>query len=317
MSLYIGVDAGGTMTRLLARGSNSHSDLHFRAGGANLMRDGEEKVVTCLMGLIDKVSAARPGEEFRGMVAGVAGAGHINSQRTLAEKLREALGDKAPPVLEIVHDGVIALDTAFPNCSGMLVIAGTGSALISRTKDGQLARVGGWGYLIGDEGSGYTIGKRGLSAVAHALDGGPYTTLVQRLADNHDINGRYELIKSIFREQWALQAMAPIVLEAATEGDTVAMELLQSEVSLLVQQASWLYAQAPNIKRQICLSGGLSRSKIYRKAFVQSLRKKLPDFELCRSEIASTYGAVRLAQLLHEKKIDPPSLRVSDSDDYQ
>jgi len=315
MILYMGVDAGGTSTRMLAQTPNGPPDLHLHDGGANLLRHGETHVATRIAALVRQVQASRPEATPGALVAGVAGAGQIDAQQSLAARIREELGNAAPPIVQIVHDGVVSLETAFPADSGMLIIAGTGSALLARSRKGILSRAGGWGYLIGDEGSGHTIGKKGIAAVAHELDGGPRTTLTHRLGKRHGIEGRQALLQAIFVEQWPVQTMAPIVLEAATEGDAVAQRIVKSEVAALAQQALWLYRRASDIKHRICLTGGMSQSRHYRTAFTCALNTVLPDFTLSRTERPSTYGAARLAQQLAKNRLRPADLRVTDSGD--
>ncbi len=310
---YVGIDAGGTLTRLLARTVDGRADLVLRGDGTNLLRHGEEHAARLMASLLRQVLVARSDLPLGAVVAGVAGAGEPEAQQPLAKRIRELLGGAAPKIIEVIHDGVIALETAFPASSGMLMIAGTGSAVLARTKRGTIARVGGWGYLLGDEGSGYAIGRRGMAAVAHAADGGPTTTLAARLAERHDIIGRRALLFAAYTDLWPLQHMAPIVLEASEEGDAVAQKIVATEVMALTQQARWLQQLEPDICPRICLSGGLSRSAYYYAAISQALQTILPEFQLGRQTKPSIRGAVSLAQQLAEGTVMPAALRVTGS----
>ncbi len=314
---YVGIDAGGTLTRLLARTIDDRADLVIRGKGANLLRHGEEQTARLLASLVRQALAAHPGTPLAAVVAGVAGAGEPEAQQSLAKKIRGLLGSAAPQIIEILHDGVIALETAFPASSGMLMIAGTGSAVLARTNRGTIARVGGWGYLVGDEGSGYAIGRRGMTAVAHAADGGPATTLAERLAERHGINGRRALLAAVYTDLWPLQHMAKVVLEASEEGDAVAQKIVATEVMALTRQARWLQQLEPHICPRICLSGGLNRSAYYYAAISQAVQKVLPEFQLGRQTKPSIRGAVSLARQLAEGTVVPAALRVTGSADCQ
>ncbi len=307
--LYIGIDAGGSKTRLLARTAGSAQALQLKATGANLLRHGEDHVARLFARLVRQAQQSYPGHSLGAVVAGVAGAGETRAQRSLSGRIRGLLG--AIPVLEIVHDGVIALEAAFPGESGMLLIAGTGSAVLARTAGGVFTRAGGWGYLFGDEGSGYAIGRRGLAAIAHALDGGPATLLCDLVQDRHGIRGRHALLKGVSSGRLPIQHMAPSVLTAAEAGDTVAQDIVGEEVLALAWQARWLQQRTPDISPRICPTGGMIRSSYYLESLARTLQGMLPGFRLCRQAQPSTVGAVTFAMQLAEGAVEPAALRVT------
>ncbi len=293
--LYIGLDAGATKTELLACVSLERDRLSLSGPAANPQRLGFDDSARILARLIQEAIQMRPVAALQAVCAGVAGAGRSEDQQTLELKIRQILGALAPPVISVVHDGEIALEAAFPGDSGVIVIAGTGSVVLARSVDGAMLRAGGWGYLLGDEGSGYILGLNGLRAVAHALDGGPSTQLQDLLASRFNIKAADELIHHVYREQWAVQRMGPIVVEAALEGDSIAQAILTQQTRSLAEQVVWLLQRCGNIKPQIALMGGMTRAVHYRETLEQALLEVLPDWRVQSTPHQPVVGAWRLA----------------------
>jgi len=129
--------------------------------------------------------------------------------------------------LRLVHDSEIALvGGTGGRRDGVVVIAGTGSIAVGHDGAGRVVRAGGWGHVLGDEGSGYQIAQRGLNAATRARDGrGPATSLLESLPDAVGAASVEDLASRIYLEGWPagqIAALAPVVLTAADEGDAVA-----------------------------------------------------------------------------------------------
>ena len=296
--LVIGLDGGGTNTTLVAARSGQQPDMRLQGAGANRLRHGEERTAKVLAALVREVAAHNPGATRIYVSAGVAGAGDPELRQNLATRIRHLLAGTPLVAMEIVHDGVIALDAAYLGKSGLAIIAGTGSAVYGRTKEGEIVQAGGWGYRIGDEGSGYAIAIGALRAVAHAMDGGPSTTLQARMAQHYNINGRSSLLKHVFREDWPVQRVAPLVLETAAGGDEVARRIVLAEASALLRQAAWLMARCPPIKRRLTLFGGLCRSEYYSNALFDEAKRILPGMRGKHAEESPVMGALHRARAL-------------------
>lgn len=298
--LNIGIDAGGSKTELLARKA-SREDLTLYGPPANLQRLGIEETGRVLANLVRSAREERPEAQDICLCAGLAGAGNPDDREALARHLRERLESFSIPYLHIVHDAEIALEGAFEGESGVIVIAGTGSVVFGRATDGTLERAGGWGYLIGDEGSGHALGAHGFRAVTADIDGGPSTRLRPMLAEAYGLTTRDEIIHAVYRKDWPLQQMAPLVTKAAAAGDAPAQRILQEQTRLLVRQVCWLCERLPSITPQIALLGGLMNEAPYRKAFEQRLSEYLPQWTVRVPKHRPVVGALRLA--LSEKGV--------------
>lgn len=295
----VGLDAGGSSTSLLAECEDCSERIDRHGAAANPQLEGVEQSARTLATLVrETLSSHRPIDRLS-VCAGVAGAGRTDEQEALANHLRRALADDAGVVhVEVVHDACIALEAAFESGSGLVVIAGTGSIVLARAEDGTTRRAGGWGYLLGDAGSGYAVGRAGLRAVAATFDGGADTSIRARVSEQCDIDGREALIQRVYQEEFALQNVAPLVVEAAAEGDPVASDILSSQADALTQQVEWLLEEANGVAPRIALLGGMLRNEHYAEVLCRTLHARVPDWsiEVLRHEPVA--GALRRARRL-------------------
>lgn len=305
--LFIGLDVGGTRSRLLARSAGTEDDVSLFGPAGNFFRAGPDGAATVLSNLIGRALELRPQCRLRAVCAGVAGAGSQQARDTLAQSVRSRLAACAPFALQITHDGAIALEAAFGGDSGMIIIAGTGSSLFGRVRNGHILRAGGWGFMLGDEGSGHAIGLKGLRAIGHACDGGPETVLTDLLMARHGIAGQDALLHRVYRESWPVQHVTPLVLQAAADGDAVARRILGEETRALAAQARWLAQRGGPMEERVGVFGGLSKSALYMEAMQAALQEALPDWTLHPAQMSGVEAAVELAQALAREQNAPLS----------
>lgn len=295
-TIYIGLDAGGSKTELLAA---SHQDeellTHFDAS-ANPARVGFSGSIDVLSRLIRAAMDSLPDRKVAAVCAGIAGAGRTGDQRRIHEGISSNLPELAGEHLLITHDADIALEAAFEREGGLMVIAGTGSVALARTNDGRTRRVGGWGYLIGDEGSGYALGAAAMRAYAHALDGGPETALHGYIADEYEIRDATELFYRIYEEKMPLQKLAPLVVRLAEQGDEIALHIVETQAHDLAEQVRWLAEQSPDVTPQVALLGGLANEPFYRTVLKNALLEKLGGWSVIQPKNRPVVGAWRLAR---------------------
>lgn len=292
--LYIGIDAGGSKTKLLAR-CQGHEDLMLIGPAANLQAVGAEGVAHIFTDLVHQALELREGEPLQAACAGVAGAGRAEDSKALETAWRQHLGTATPPHLHVVHDAAIAVEAAFEGASGIIVIVGTGSIAFAKSKDGTLHRVGGWGYLIGDEGSGFVIGLEALRAVAWAIDGGPATLLRPLIDERLGIRTADELIHGVYRDKLRPPLVAPLVIEAAESGDAVAQHIIDDQLGKLAHQVQWLVRRCGDVEHQIAPIGGLTQNPFFRAALERSLLASLPGWKVMDPAHDPVVGALRFA----------------------
>jgi glucosamine kinase len=297
--LYLGLDAGGTKTNLAGQENNDGAHFKISGGGANLQRAGLQSAATVLAGLVDEAIRSHPGHEGVNICAGVAGAGRTSDQDALRARLREMIQTMHPSLsvnVLVVHDASIALEAAFEGESGAILISGTGSVVFGRTPEGRVERAGGWGYLLGDEGSGNAIGIRGLRAICAMYDGGPETDLAEMAREKFGLKSANDVIECVYGKKWPPQNVAPLVVEAARHGDNVASDILADEAGMLADQLAWLADRRPDIAPRVALIGGLARASHYEDVLTAAIRDRLPGWEVRRDTASPVEGALGLAK---------------------
>ncbi|MGL6094557.1 MAG: N-acetylglucosamine kinase, partial [Fimbriiglobus sp.] len=179
----------------------------------------------------------------------------------------------------VVNDAALLLAAGTPDGWGLAVVGGTGSIAFVRTPDGRDGRCGGWGYLLGDEGSGYRLVVAGLRAACRAYDRcGPPTALVAKFLARMRLTDAPGFIDAIYQGAWdraALSAMAPVVLEAAAAGDAVAADIVRTEAGELAKTAASAVRNLglPTTDVPVALTGGvILESEPYRAAVLAGLR---------------------------------------------
>lgn len=167
MSYYLGIDGGGSKTTCAVGDANA-TLAAATAGASNVVRVGESQARESLQLAVRQACAAAgiTPQQIASTCIGAAGA----ARPEIAGILRRALAEILPPPIEVVGDMHIALEAAFGAGPGVIVIAGTGSIAYGREQQGTLARAGGWGFAISDEGSAHWIGRTAITAVLRAQD---------------------------------------------------------------------------------------------------------------------------------------------------
>lgn len=299
--IVIGIDAGGTKTRVLVESGDGTRLAEVVGGGAATAPGEAEESAAIIESLVREALAAagREGAVPRIIVAGVAGAGREAEQRALQEELaRRELAEET--IVET--DAIIALTDAFGENAGIILIAGTGSIAFGRNGAGTLARCGGWGPIIGDEGSGAWIGRRALGIVAAAHDGRePETALTGAILTAAQVNEVEQLIPwAIAADRDALAALAPSVIAAAMQDDTRANTLIDTAVEELVLHVRSLGRRLFMDERaafDVALTGGLlGKGALIRKRVERRLKTAVPGATVKSGTVDAARGAVRLAR---------------------
>jgi N-acetylglucosamine kinase-like BadF-type ATPase len=256
--IILGVDAGGTKTAVIV--ARDAEVLGRGTGPGAKMRSG--KGIACATTIAEvarRVLMTAGNLRANVLVAGVAGAGREAEREELRQALRtEAVADR----VIVIGDTEIALAAAFADRPGIVVTAGTGSVAVARDPYGRLHRAGGYGWQMGDEGSGYAVGRAALGAVGRAADDrSPKTELTGLLLKIT----RSDSLDALVR--WAaaagpaeVAALAPAVFEAAQQGDTVAagiMDYAARELAALVFKLLPHFGADERLAIEVATNGGL------------------------------------------------------------
>jgi N-acetylglucosamine kinase-like BadF-type ATPase len=296
--MVFGADGGGTKTVGLLADEHARIIAERTAGATNANVVGVETAVENLAVLLRGCceDARCSIADVRAIVLGLAGAGRKAVREEIGERLRERLHVRGRLVVET--DARIALEGAFEGAAGIVVIVGTGSVVIGKGEDGTIAMMGGWGRMLGDEGSGYALGVEALKSVAAALDGrAPHTRLTGLVVNELKRTTREDILALVYQDGFDPAGLAPLVLDAASQGDDAARALLERGASDLAAQAHALALKLSLSGRiPIALWGGLvQQENVYKQMLSRRLREVIAHAELCSPRHSPAVGAVVMA----------------------
>jgi N-acetylglucosamine kinase-like BadF-type ATPase len=299
VAMYVlGIDAGGTKTICLLADEQGRILSEARGGGANLKTAGELGVEKVLHTVMEEALGDR--QVVPSVVClGMAGADRAADAHTVRAIMRR-IGYKAKTL--VVNDALIALVAGAGDAPGVAVLAGTGSIVYGRNSDNQAARAGGWGHILGDEGSGYWIGRKALVAVVREGDGrGPATLLTPRVFAHFGIASISDLVQLLYDRDAALPfvaALAPVVQGARDDGDDVASLILTRAADELILAATSVVGRLGMTLEgfPFVLAGGIFSGLPW---LLAELERRLPGIapraSVKRLRSDPAVGAVRLA----------------------
>ncbi len=303
----VGFDCGGSSTRAVVLALDGRVLGRGDAGPSNYLVVGIEAAVTAVGAAFTEAIRQAGGEERRCQVAFVAMAGAANSvDPALVQALRSLF-----PARKVQVDGDImaAFTGAFPHGNGLVVIAGTGSVAFGLAAGGERVQVGGWGYLLGDEGSGYAVGLDALRTVLGFYDGREKaTTLAPALLDHLALSSPAALVRRVYTDRMSrddIAAIAPFVAAHAAAGDTAAVRILWNAGGALADLAAVGVERIiqSGIGANVALLGGLfAHIPMLTDAFHRHLRACLPDTKIVAPRFDAVGGAALLA--LREAGVD-------------
>ncbi len=271
----LGIDAGGTKTVCYLADEHGTIVAEARRGGANLQAVGELEVEKVLHDVMEEAIGSR-GIVPAAICLGIAGVDRPGDSE-IVRRLMKRIGYKAR--ILVVNDALVALESGAPGKPGVVVISGTGSISYGRNARGEAARAGGWGYVLGDEGSGYWIGRAALRAVLRESDRrGPKTALTELLLKHFGVSQAQGLIHEVYHTNLrpsAIGALAGFVQEAFSHGDAVAIGILRAAADELESSALSVARRLELIGDTFAfiLAGGIFRAVPW---VEQELERRLP-----------------------------------------
>lgn len=199
----------------------------------------------------------------------------------------------------VVHsDAYAALIGAHRGRPGIIAISGTGSHILGLNAHGEVARAGGWGWLLGDEGSAMWIGKAGLNAALRALDGLDRPTALQALLCRHfGIAALHEVKRLVYAPDFGAKGfagLAPLIAHAAEQGDATAADIIARAGSDLATQVTAVQRRLrlPPDAPVAPVGGAYEHVQGLREHFVSALCRLNPQAKVVMPELPPTLGAV-------------------------
>jgi N-acetylglucosamine kinase-like BadF-type ATPase len=308
MKYIIGMDGGGTKTRCIITDIEGEVLYECTGGPSNFLIIGvmpaSKNIFTLLKQCVNKLKISYRDIDI--LLLGTAGAGRKNDAGKFETAFKKYLKEKNIILKKFIveSDAKIALEAAFPGTPGCILIAGTGSIIMGKDSDGYIYRAGGFGRHLGDEGSGYVLGRKALIAAAKEYDGrGTATLITTLLKEKFKINSAEDLIAEIYHKEFDAASAAPLLLEAAELNDHAALKIIDEEIEELLAHIKAMAAKIKIHELNVALAGSLlDKDNIYSRRLKEKL-KQLPLIILKVPENEPAVGAVLLAKSYIEHKL--------------
>jgi len=297
MKYLIGVDLGGTKTECILANPDGKILSQVKGEGGNPLINGVKESAKNIFLIIKKCANKNKIniKDICEVVVGSTGMGRKNDADNFLVELKKILKIKK---IKITTDAYIALEGAFPNKSGCIIIAGTGSIIYGKDQKGKIYRAGGFGRLLGDFGGGYSIGRKGLTAVSKELDGNEKKTILTNLLKNKfHIKNSDELISKVYKSNFQFQDFASLVIKAAEKKDNIAKNILKEEADELLELIISLRRKMKLRKMKLSFAGSLLCNKNYYSDLLKrKIQKNLKFVEIASPENSPAVGAILLAK---------------------
>ena len=310
MRLLAGFDAGQTHTR--CRLSVVQNGVHQPVGegeGPGVSHldapQGERRFLEAISTSAQQALKNHPDGVIQAAVVGASGIEHGTALQQRAERLvgqALAIGDDTGLTKVLVTgDERTALRGAIPEGAGILAISGTGMIVLGRDENGHEHRCGGWGWLLDGAGSAFDLGHQGLQLTLRMADGRlPDHPLRQRIWNQIGCDSHAAVKARVVRNDFGtadFAALAPLVVEAATDDCSEAKEIVQRSATTLSSCISTvsqrLSMHAPLV---VCQGGAITHLPGFRTAVQQAIRQSIPDAFWGEAKGDACDGALRMAQ---------------------
>ena len=304
MSKYvIGIDGGGTGSKGITADMNGDVLLRFTGGATNYNGANKKDVDANIQHLLKQATVGLKVTDCQAVCIGSAGVSNPSVVKLL-ENAVKAKGFTCPVM--IVGDSMTAHAGALKNKDGIILIAGTGAICFGRKGDGQAMRVGGYGHLIDDEGSGYDIARRMVREVVRAADGRAEDTVLRSLIfDSLGFSHLGDMIAWLYDKERSKKEIAGIAVlldQAVKMGDKAAERIVEEAADALVDMTVPIvdFFEGNTI---VALSGSVLKNDVaIRESYIGKMKEHYPDkfgeeggVQIQDAEYEADHGAVFLA----------------------
>ncbi|WP_017651706.1 N-acetylglucosamine kinase [Fortiea contorta] len=314
MSYVLGIDGGGSKTvcilmdeqyQVLGRGIAGPSNYHSIGVIA-----AQKSIASAIQLAIDNALNIPKPVKIEAFCLGLAGVGRSGDIQVVKGILQDLQNSQSLPInwmlsvedILIYNDALIALVGGLGHNEGVVVAAGTGSIVLGKNRQGIVKKVGGWGYILGDEGSAYKIAVAGMQAALKADDGrGKPTSLVECFQKYLDLASIEDLVAVVYRRDWGVKkiaTLAQIVDLVAALGDEVANQIIDDAVEELVKATDTVIQAifSPDAVLEVVTTGSVwhSRCKMQER-FAVSLAQRFSQVKVIFPRNEPAYGAGLLA----------------------
>ncbi|WP_042142504.1 N-acetylglucosamine kinase [Paucisalibacillus sp. EB02] len=299
MNYVIGIDGGGTKTQVVLADKAGNVLTNKRYESTNPNAVPRETLNGIFKQIFQDIEREVPDslKQVTSVFAGIAGAGTKKSALHIAEIMTPYFLPETK--IKVVPDSVNALYSGTFGKPGIVQISGTGSITFGVNRNQEQGRVGGWGYLLGDEGSGFDVGKKGIQSALQFVDGrGPNTVLLDMLFELYNVRTGRELIDKIYHSdspRLEISRLSKLVFEAVEKKDAVSVNILRKVAEEISQSIITLDQKLfkEEEKVEVILCGGLFSNSNILSALLQDALIDYPKrMSLVTPELPPVFGSL-------------------------
>lgn len=297
MDYIIGIDGGGTKTEAVAYTLEGKELSRALTGFSNVLIDKKEAIKNIITAIDEcnlKIANSLENNKLVAIYLGMAG----GESEEVSSFVTRTLTNKYGVKVKVVNDAVIAIAALLKGEDGILTISGTGSISYG-VRQGKVKTAGGWGHLLGDEGSGYFIAIEALRLITLEEDMDKYpSNLSKALLKEMGIENRKDIINFVYGSpKGEIAALVPVVVSCAQQGESDAIETLKrggrelAKITLIVYESLGFKGHvAIGIKGSI-----LTKISMVREEFENTLKESINQVTIINEEVSPTLGAYYLA----------------------
>lgn len=293
MSYIIGVDGGGTKTEAVAYDLNGKRISEGKAGYGNLLLNEKQAIIN-IIDAIEQCLVSLKNEECQYICLGLAGYGGVKNTKGIKDVLDKTFNIP----FTIVNDGIIAHAALLQGKDGILTISGTGSVSIG-VHNGMEKLAGGWGHILGDEGSGYWIAMQVFIKMTQEEDAGfNYSDLTKLILAKLGYRSVLELKKFIYSATKAeIASFVPIIVQQAKAGDDFSKNILK-QAGYHLAKTTLAVCKKLNFDNNvtIAIKGSiLTNIPFVQISFIEKIKQEKPEAQFILEDVSSTLGCYYLA----------------------
>lgn len=289
MQYIIGIDGGGTKTEAVAYSLDGTELSNCITGFGNMVAGRDEAVENIIASLKGCTSMLKK-DDLCGIYLGIAGAEAGDNELLLKETIKGLFGTK----IEVMNDGELALRAMLKGEDGILTVAGTGS--IAFGINGEMReRCGGYGHILGDEGSGYKISVEAFKRITVEDDYNlPLSRLSKEILDELGLKGIHDLLGYVYSSsKKEIASIAPIVSRLAEDSEENAVRILKEQGRKLAETTFTVFKKLKfDDGCNIAVKGSvIQKARVLRKSYEDYLRSRIEDLAIFDEDVSSTKGA--------------------------
>ncbi|NMB57028.1 hypothetical protein GYA19_03770 [Candidatus Beckwithbacteria bacterium] len=317
---YLGIDGGATKTEVFIAKESGYVLGKGRSGGSNPHNISIDKAIenirTAIKAAIEDFEIKRAHKKlpylyFDSACIGMAGIDTYHDKKLVSEKIKSLNkhNDYGIKKLLLVNDGVTGLKAGTDSNWGVCIVASTGCNCYGLSQKGEEAFAGDWGYIIGDQGSGFNIGRSILQQVIKEYDGRVPKTILSEVVMNYlKIKNPEEILQWVYQNNDLVMNVASLTkiitkdlifesIELANIVNHSIMELIQ-DYEAVIRRLKF----NPEAKIPLVLIGGLFAMKEeFCKRFINSIIDRTPNVTIKVSPQTAASGAIKIALTLDNK----------------